>query len=126
MRDRESGELVTLAFSATGAHEMDASALAETDTQESRYRVFVTWVGPAGFLNVQEIGGDEEGWYFVRYRVDGDRLFLHVVDEALFASVSSPTPEDLQRIILQHLEDPGLYGDEPGQSTEAIWERAGS
>jgi hypothetical protein len=126
MQDRESGEEVTLTFSAAGGHEMAASALADTDAKETRYRVFVTLVGPAGFLNVREIGGDGEGWYFVRYRIDGDRLLLHVVDEALFASASSPTPDDLRGIILQHLEDPALYGDEPGQSTEAVWERAGS
>ncbi len=125
MHDRDTGEIVTLAFSPAGGQEMTASALADTEEEETTYRVFVTSIGPARFLNVHEEGGGGEGWYFIRYRIEGDRLFLHVVDDALFPS-SSLSQEGLRGTILQHLEDPRLYGDEPGQSTEVVWERPGS
>lgn len=71
------------------------------------------------FLSVQEVSSKgAKRWALVNYRVVGDRLFLRIVDEALF-SKRFDSSADLRDFVREHLNDPALYGDDRIQ----VWKR---
>jgi hypothetical protein len=120
LRDPETGETVTLVLRQNGPHEMVATSR-DPDGKTDTYRLFVTRLGTADFLNVLDTGSGSS-WFFIRYRLDGDALSLRVVDEALFKDVSLSGQDELREFMGDHADDPLLYG-EPGDAQEMLWRR---
>jgi hypothetical protein len=123
-RDPETGESNRLVLYAFDEHQVVGVA-PETDSDRvNAFRLFSTWIGTEGFLNIQELGSEDHGWYFASYRVDGDRMILKVVEDALFEGRKFPSSEQLQDFIRQHLSDARLYASSgEGESPEMVWER---
>lgn len=71
------------------------------------------------FLSVQEVSSKgPKRWALVNYRVVGDRLFMRIVDEALF-SKRFESSVDLRDFVRDHLSDLALYGNDGTQ----VWKR---
>lgn len=75
------------------------------------FRLFVTEIGTARFLNIMELTNEgEPRWYFARYAVSGDTLRLRIVDDALFESTVPADAGALRAFFRAHFEDDALYG----------------
>ncbi|MGQ9655273.1 MAG: hypothetical protein ACUVXD_14525 [Thermodesulfobacteriota bacterium] len=71
------------------------------------------------FLSVQEVSSKgPKRWALVNYQVLGDRLFLRIVDEALF-SRRFESSSDLRDFVRVQLNNPDLYGSDRIQ----LWKR---
>jgi hypothetical protein len=105
----EDGQEGTLTIRAFDGHGMAACSVGSAGTEVALYRLFVTTIDGAAFLNIRELGDDPGGWFFARYLFDGDRLVLRLIDDALFDGRAFPTPRDRLAFIALHLADPLLY-----------------
>lgn len=124
-QDNESGEWNTLTILPFDEHEMVAIAPDGTSGKIEAFRLFPTPIGTESFLNLRQLGGEEdaEGWYFARYQIVDDRLRLKIVDDGLFENRHFASSAELQEFFRQHLSDPLLYASDADQPTETLWER---
>ena len=88
------------------------------------FRLFPTAIAAESFLNFQQLGGEDQGWYFARYQVDGDTLRMKIVDDGLFEKKQFASSAALREFVRQHLADPLLYSADADQAVESTWERA--
>jgi hypothetical protein len=122
-QDPETGEWNELSILPFNEHEMVGFAPDRNGGKTDAFRVFSTVIAGESFLNFQELGGKDEGWYYARYQIDGERLRLKIVDDGLFEKRRFSSSADLREFIRQHLSDPLLYASDPDQPSESIWER---
>lgn len=125
-QDPESGEWNRLTIFAFDEHEMVGFAPENDSSRVSAFRLFVTSVGRQQFLNVQELGSADSGWFFARYEIVKDRMRLSVVDDGLFAERTFASSADLLEFFRAHLSDPRLYTPEGEAPVESTWERTAS
>ena len=123
MRDPDSGEWHVLTIVPFDEHQMVAFAPDNDGSKVSGYRLFVTTVGSQRFLNLQELGTSEPGWFFARFDLEGDHLRLAIVDDTLFQNRSFASSAELAGFLRAHLSDPRLYGAEGEHPSEAALER---
>jgi hypothetical protein len=123
-QDPESGEWNQLTIFAFDEHEMVGFAPEKDSAKVSAYRLFVTSIGAQRFLNVQELGTDDSGWFFARYEIIQDRMRLSIVDDGLFEKHTFASSADLLEFLRAHLSDPRLYTPEGDTPMESTWERA--
>jgi len=85
----------------------------------------VTGIDGERFLNVQQLGEkDNRDWLFVRYRIDGNRLVLRVVEDTLFGTSPFASSEALRSFVGRNLTDPRLYSTDDSDNSEMTWQRA--
>jgi hypothetical protein len=123
-QDPETGEWNALTILPFNDSEMVGFALDRTKGTVDAFRVFPTAIAGESFLNFQQLGGQDEGWYFARYQVDGDELRMKIVDDGLFEKRQFASSADLREFVRQHLSDPLLYASDADQPVESVWERA--
>ena len=122
-QDPETGEWNALTILPFNGSEMVGFASDDAKGKIDAFRVFRTAIGSESFLNFQQLGGKDEGWYFARYEVDGDRLRMKIIDDGLFEKRQFASSADLREFIRQHLSDPLLYASDSDQPVESVWER---
>jgi hypothetical protein len=122
-QDPETGEWNALSILPFNDHEMVGFAPDGTGGKIDAFRVFPTTIGVESFLNFRQLGGDDEGWYFARYQIEGNRLRLKIVDDGLFEKRQFSSSADLREFVRQNLSDPLLYTSDTDQTAETIWER---
>ena len=87
----------------------------------------MTTIDTERFLNVQQLGAKENReWFFVHYRIDGDRLTLRFVEDELFGSTPFASTEALQGFVRTNLTDPRLYTSDDTERPEMSWQKADS
>ena len=123
-QDPESGEWNQLTIFPFDEHEMVGFAPEKDSSKVSAFRLFVTSVGTQRFLNVQELGTGDSGWFFARYEITKGRMRLSVVDDGLFGERTFASSADLLEFFRAHLADPRLYTPEGETPMESTWERA--
>jgi len=123
-QDPETGEWNALTILPFNDTEMVGFASDDGKGKIDAFRIFRTAIGSESFLNFQQLGGKDEGWYFARYQVDGDRLRIKIVDDGLFEKRQFASSADLREFVRQHLSDPLLYASDSDQPVESVWERA--
>jgi hypothetical protein len=121
MQDPESGEWITLSFHLFNDHEY--VAVSQDSEKLETYRVFATTVGGERFLNIRQIDTDDHGWYFARYQLKGDQLYLRFVDDGLFRSMVFSNPTDLRNFVRDHIADPLLYAPADDDPMDSVWDR---
>lgn len=122
-QDPETSEWNKLTILSFNDHEMVGFVPDGTTGKVDAFRVFPTGIGAESFLNFQQLGGEDEDWYFARYQITNDRLRLKIVDDGLFENRRTSSSADLREFIRQHLADPLLYASDADQPTESVWER---
>jgi len=123
MQDPDSHEWHQLTIFPFDQHEMVAFAPENDLSKVSGFRLFVTRVGRERFLNLQELGASEPGWFFARLELDQNHLHLWIVDDSLFDTRSFDSPSELAEFVLVHLSDPRLYVSGDDHPAEAVLER---
>jgi len=124
MQDKESKEWQTLSFFSYDDRQMVAIANGGPNEKIEAYRIFVTTIDAEHFLNLQQLGEDENRqWNFARYSIRDGRMYLSLVDDALFASRSFASSEALQDFIRKNLADPKLYAGDDNEQPETAWEK---
>jgi hypothetical protein len=124
MQDKDSKEWHTLTFLAWDDRQLVAIADGGENEKPDAYRVFMTTIEHERFLNVQQLGADENRqWYFARYGIRDGRLYLSLVDDALFASRSFASSEALRDFIRKNLADPRLYAGDDNEQPETAWQK---
>jgi hypothetical protein len=127
-QDPETGEWNALSILPFNDHEMVGLAPDGNGGTPDAFRLFPTTIGAESFLNFRELSGKgdgkDEGWYFARYKFEGDRLLLKIVDDGLFENRQFLSSADLREFVRQHLSDPLLYASDTDQPSESVWERA--
>jgi hypothetical protein len=116
----ETNRLIVLGFS---DREYVLIAKGDAEDEIEVYRAFVTEIGTERFLNVRELGGTNEPWNFINYRIAEGRMEFRIVDDKLFESKNLDTSEELRNSILTHLSDPLLYGEGGGKKSDWMLER---
>ena len=124
MQDPDSGEWHALTILPFDEHQMVAVSVENDRGKVSGFRMFVTAVGPARFLNLQELGDSDPGWFYARFDVDKDHLRLQIVDDTLFEKRSFDSSAELAAFVRAHLSDPRLYAGEDEKPSVATLERA--
>ena len=125
-QDPETGEWNRLTIFPFDEHEMVGFAPENDSSKVSAFRLFVTSIGTQRFLNVQELGGGDSGWFFARYEIILQRLRMTIVDDGLFGESTFASPADLREFFRAHLADPLLYAPEGDKPMETTWERTPS
>jgi len=125
-QDPESGEWNRLTIFVFDEHEMVGFAPENDSSKVSAFRLFVTSIGTQRFLNVQELGTDDSGWFFARYEIVQGRMRLSFVDDGLFGERTFASSTDLLEFFRANLSDPRLYAPEGDTPMESTWERAAS
>jgi len=125
-QDPESGEWNQLTIFAFDEHEMVGFAPENGSSKVSAFRLFATAIGTQRFLNVQELGTDDSGWFFARYEIVQNRMRMTIVDEGLFEERTFASSADLLEFFRAHLSDPRLYTPEGDTPMESTWDRAAS
>ncbi len=123
-QDPESGEWNQLTIFPFDQHEMVGFAPENDSSKVSAFRLFVTSIGTQRFLNVQELGTGDSGWFFARYEIVQGRMRLSVVDDGLFEERAFASSAELLEFFRAHLSDPRLYTPEGDTPMESTWERA--
>ena len=124
MQDEESKEWQTLTFLSYDDRQMVAIANGGANEKTEAFRIFVTAIEGEHFLNVQQLGEDDSRqWNFARYSIRDGRMYLSLVDDALFASRSFASSEALQDFIRKNLADPKLYAGDDNEQPETAWEK---
>jgi hypothetical protein len=103
--------------------QMLAIAPESDPAKTSAMRLFQTKVGAEMFLNVQELGSGGGGWFFARYRLENDRLYMKIVDDELFKDRTFASSADLRSFVARNLADPRLYASSGDTPTEMVLER---
>jgi hypothetical protein len=124
MQDAETGEWRTLTFLVFNEHELVGFTPADQKDTVDAFRVFTTGIDTERFLNVQELGVNNAGWYLVRYSIGAGKLVLSMVDDALFAGRSFASTAELRGFVQQNLADPRLYAASGEERADMVWERA--
>lgn len=122
-QDPETGEWNTLTILSFNDHEMVGFAPDGATGKVDAFRIFPTKIGTESFLNLRELGGKDNEWFFARYQLVDDRLRLKIVDDGLFEKRRFSSSAELREFIRQHLADPLLYAADADQPTETVWER---
>ena len=123
-QDKESKEWQSLTFLAWDDRQMVAIANGGPNEKVEAYRIFVTTIDREHFLNLQQLGEDENRpWNFARYSIRDGRMYLSLVDDALFESRSFDSPEALRDFIGKNLSDPRLYTRDDNEQPETAWEK---
>jgi hypothetical protein len=115
-RDGETGEWQRLVFARFNEHETVSCARDDASGEVSLSRTFLTEIGGERFLNIRELGADDEPWYVALCVLEGDRCTLRFIDDGLFDSRTFGSTEERRQFIRAHLADPLLYaaaGDTP-------------
>ena len=125
MQDKESKEWNALTFLPWDDRQLVAIANGGANEKPEAYRVFITLIEHERFLNVQQLGEDENSqWNFARYSLRDGRLYLSLVDDALFASKSFASSDALRDFIRKNLADPRLYAVDDNEQPEMAWQKA--
>jgi len=77
---------------------------------------FVSELEGERFLNIR----DARQYFYARYKVQGDRLLLRIVDEELFEGKTFSSTEELRAFVRANLTDPRLYAGEDCQELERV------
>ncbi len=123
MQDPENGEWHALSILPFDEHQMVAVTVENDHGKVSGFRLFVTAVGSERFLNLQELGDSDPGWFFARFDVDKDHLRMQIVDDTLFEKRSFASSAELAAFVREHLSDPRLYAAEDEKPSVATLER---
>lgn len=75
-------------------------------------RGYVTTINGERFLNLQEVEGEfaKRGWWFVRYRSEGENLRTWTVDDKLFVNPPASSRQ-LYRFVKKNIYNADLYGN---------------
>jgi hypothetical protein len=122
-QDPESGEWNQLTIFAFDEHQMVGFAPEHDSSKVSGFRLFVTSVGTQRFLNVQELGANDPGWFFARYEIVQGRMRMLVVDDGLFGDRTFASSADLLEFFRSNLSNSRLYAPEGDGPMESTWER---
>lgn len=122
-RDDDSGEWQQLAFYRFDERQVVSYARDDSTGEVSLSRAFLTEIGGQRFLNIRELGADDEPWYFALCVFEGDRCTLRFVDDGLFDSRTFGSTEERRQFIRSHLADPLLYASRGDRPMEMILER---
>lgn len=122
-QDPETGETSSLTILVFNAHEMVGFTHEKDPDKVDTFRLFPTSIGTERFLNIQELGGKDEGWYYARYEISQESLRLKIVDDGLFGDRRFATSRQLADFVRQHLADPLLYTPAGDTPTEMLFER---
>lgn len=123
-QDKESKEWHTLTFLSYDDRQLVAIANGGPNEKPEAYRVFVTTIERERFLNVQQLGEDvSRQWNFARYSIRDGRMYLSLVDDALFESRSFASSEALRDFVRSNLADPRLYTGDDNEQPETAWQK---
>jgi len=123
-QDNETKEWYSLTFFPFNDRELAAFTQGGADDELEAYRVFVTVIDTERFLNVRQLGtGEDQEWYFARYKFDGDRLLLRLVDDALFGSTRFASAAALRDFVRRNLSDPRLFESDDPEQPDMVWQR---
>ncbi len=123
-QDSETGESNTLTILSFNEHEMVGFAREKNPDKLDAFRLFPTSIGRESFLSLQELGGDDKGWYYARYEMTKDTLRLKIVDDGLFDGRTFSSSSQLADFIRLHSADPLLYSPDADQPSEMVLVRA--
>jgi hypothetical protein len=121
--DEETEEWQRLVFTRFNEHELVSYARDDSSEEVSLSRVFLTEIGGERFLNIRELGADDEPWYFALYMIEGNQCTLTFIDDGLFDSRTFGSTEERRQFIYEHLADPLLYASEGNRPMEMVLER---
>ena len=122
-RDADSGEWHRITFYRFNDHEMVCHALGDSPGEVSLSRLFLTEIGGQRFLNIKELGSDDEPWYFALLVLEGDRCVIRLIDDGLLDSRVFGSTEERREFIRARLADPLLYAPVDETPMEIILER---
>jgi hypothetical protein len=123
-RDGESGEARRMRFVPFDEHELVAIATGDPGGEIAALRAFTTEVEGQRFMNVRELDKGASGWYLLRYRVEGGKLLMTLVDDGLFEGRTFEGPAGLLEYLRRNISDPRLYAPQSGGgSQDMAWER---
>jgi hypothetical protein len=122
--DPESGQWHAIRIFAFNEHELAALVPGDKPGEQELYRMFTTPVGEDTFLNISEVGkpGDVE-WTLARYRVEGDRMYMRLVDDELLGTRKFSGPDELRGFLQAHVEDPALWVTGSKGDMDMAWQR---
>jgi len=116
----DEGEWKRLAFLPFDERELVAFAPGDEADSIDALRAFTTEIEGTRFLNVRELGTGRSpsGWYILRYAIDGDRLVMTIVDDALFEGKTFAGSADLGEFVRRNLSNPLLFSSNPGEKSQ--------
>jgi hypothetical protein len=124
-KDPESGESRRFTFLPFDEHELLGASQGEAADSVDAFRAFTTLIEGERFLNVRELGKGSSGWYILRYRIEGGKLSMSLVDDALFEGRSFSGPAELSAFLGRNLSNPRLYASGAGEAgRDFVWDRA--
>jgi hypothetical protein len=123
MLDPETGEQATLSFLAFNDRELVACYADPETGRIGALALAGARVGPERFLSMRELGTDDPSWYLARYAVDGGRLTLRLVDDALFGGRAFASSAELRLFVAAHAADPRLYAADGQEASEMVLTR---
>ena len=84
-------------------------------------RGLVCVIGGENFLSLRELTiNGEPGWTYLRYRREGERLLLWVVDDALLGQAKLASTAALRDFVQRNQPDPQLYGQGADGSPDMV------
>ena len=93
-------------------HELVGFARGDQPGETEAIRAFTTEVEGERFLNVRELDSGSMGWYLLRYRIEGSKLLMRLVDEGLFHGAGVSSSAQLLDFIRLNAANPRLYAPE--------------
>jgi hypothetical protein len=71
------------------------------------------------------LGAASSGWYLLRYRIEGSKLLMRLVDDGLFRGTSISSSAQLSDFIGLNAANPRLYAPEEDKAPyDMTWTRA--
>jgi hypothetical protein len=105
-------------------HELVGFTRGDEPGSTEAIRAFTTEVEGERFLNARELGKASPGWYLLRYRIEGSKLLMRLVDEGLFHGASISSSAQLLDFIRQNVANPKLYAPERDKAPyDMTWTR---